>query len=120
VMPWIDIPKDYPDGGDDVFERERTLPDGSVIRRSYRGWYDPVAGFEHTDDRYELLRDGVVVVQERKLRSPAVRQYDREAIVALHQAAGFGELHFLSEFTRDPARADDRIVTTRARRPEAG
>ena len=23
VMPWIDIPKDYPEGGDDMFERER-------------------------------------------------------------------------------------------------
>jgi SAM-dependent methyltransferase len=118
VMPWIDIPKDYPDGADDAFERERTLPDGAVIRRSYRAWYDPIAGLEHTDDRYEMLRDGVVVAQERKLRSPAVRQYDREAIAALHAAAGFIDLRFLSEFTREPAGPDDRVVTSIARRPD--
>ena len=79
VMPWIDIPQDYPDGGEDVFQRERTLADGALIRRSYRAWYDASTGLEHTDDRYELVRDGVVVAQERKLRSPAVRQYDRDA-----------------------------------------
>ena len=117
VMPWIDIPKDYPDGGADVFERERALRDGSVIRRSYRGWYDPVAGLEHTDDRYELVRDGVVVNEERKVRSPAVRQYDRAAITALHAAAGLVDLRFMSEFTREPARPEDRISTTMARRP---
>jgi SAM-dependent methyltransferase len=117
VMPWIDIPTDYPDGREDVFERERTLPDGSVIRRRYRGWYDPLAGLEHTDDRYELLRHGFVVAQERKVRSPAVRQYDRQAITALHSDAGFVDLRFLSEFTHQPARPDDRIVTTLARRP---
>ena len=117
VMPWIDIPKDYPDGGDEVLERERTLPDGSLIRRHCRGWYDPVAGFEHTDDRYELLRDGVVVREERRLRSPAVRQYDRAVITALHEAAGFVGLRFLSEFTHEPARPEDRIITTMARRP---
>ena len=118
VMPWIDIPQDYPDGGEDVFQRERTLADGAIIRRSYRAWYDASTGLEHTDDRYELVRDGVVVAQERKLRSPAVRQYDRDAIRALHAAAGFVDLRFLSEFTREPARSDDRIVTTLARRPE--
>ena len=118
VMPWIDIPQDYPEGGEDMFERERTLLDGSTIRRSYRAWYDARAGLEHTDDRYELVRDGVVVARERKLRSPAVRQYDRAAISALHDAAGFTGLHFLSEFTRDPARPGDRIVTTLARRSE--
>jgi ubiquinone/menaquinone biosynthesis C-methylase UbiE len=119
VMPWIDIPRDYPDGADDVFEREATLPDGAVIRRRYRAWYDPVTGFEHTDDRYQLLRDGNVVAEEQKLRSPAVRQYDRGAIAELHRAAGFIGLRWLSEFTLEPARADDRIITTIARRPDA-
>ncbi len=118
VMPWIDIPKDYPDGADDVFQQEASLPDGAVIRRSYRAWYDAAAGLEHTDDRYELVRDGVVVATERKLRSPAVRQYEREAIAALHAHAGLTDLELLSGFTRDPARPDDRIVTTLARRPE--
>jgi SAM-dependent methyltransferase len=118
VMPWIDIPHDHPGGADEVFRDEATLPDGATVRRSYRAWYDAAAGLEHTDDRYELVRDGVVVATERKLRSPAARQYDRDTIVALHADVGLTDIRFLSEFTRHEARPDDRIVTTLARRPE--
>ena len=117
VMPWIDLAKDHPDGADDVFEDEATLPDGSVIRRWCRSWYDPVTALESTDDRYQLLRDGRVVAEERKVREPAVRGYSRATIEALHRAAGFEPPTFLSEFTRQPARGDERIVTSVARRP---
>ena len=89
VMPWIDLAHDHPDGADDVFEDEATLPDGSVIRRWCRSWYDAATGLESTEDRYQLSRDGVVVAEERKVREPAVRHYAYEAIEALHRAAGF-------------------------------
>ena len=117
VMPWIDLEQDHPDGADDVFEDEATLPDGSVIRRWCRSWYDPATRLESTDDRYQLLRDGNVVAEERKVREPAVRGYARGAIEELHRGAGFAPPTFLSEFTREPARGDERIVTSVARRP---
>jgi len=117
VMPWIDLAADHPGSADDVFEQEATLPDGSVIRRRCRAWYDPGTGLESTDDRYELLRDGRVVAEERKVRDPAVRGYPRSAIEGLHTAAGFEPPTFLSEFSREPARGDERIVTSVARRP---
>lgn len=117
VMPWIDLAHDHPDGADDVFEDEATLPDGSVIRRSYRAWYDAATRLESTEDRYQLLRDGRVVAEERKVRDPAVRGYSRVAIDDLHRAAGFDPPALLSGFTREPARDGERIVTSVARRP---
>lgn len=99
-----------------MFQRSALLPDGTLIRRSYRAWFDAAAGLEHTDDQYELVRDGMVVERDRKVRSPAVRHYDRPDIIALHQRAGFQDVRFLSEFTWDVARPGDRIVTTLATR----
>jgi SAM-dependent methyltransferase len=116
VMSWIDLAQDHPDGADDVFDDEATLPDGSVIRRRCRAWYDPGTGLESTEDRYELLREGRVVAEERKVRDPAVRGYSHDTIRELHLSAGFEPPTLLSEFTRTPARGDERIVTSVARR----
>jgi SAM-dependent methyltransferase len=115
VMPWIDIAQDYPGGADDRATKEVTLPDDSVIRLEYHGWFDPATALEHTDERFERLVDGVVVEKERILRSPATRQYERDEIRTLHEAAGFGDLQWLSGFTRRAAEPGDRIVTTLAR-----
>lgn len=117
MMPWIDLAQDHPNGADDVFTREAALPDGSVIRRWCRSWYDAATELESTDDRYQLLRDGRLVAEERKVREPAVRGYTRLAIESLHREAGFEPPTFLAEFTREPARGDERIVTSVARRP---
>lgn len=68
-------------------------------------------------DRYQLLRDGQVVAEERKVRDPAVRHYTRAAIDDLHRTAGLDLPTYLAEFTREPARGDERIVTSVARRP---
>jgi SAM-dependent methyltransferase len=115
VMPWIDIAQDYPDGATDARTREITLEDESVVRLAYRGWFEPATGLEHTDELYERLIDGKVVEQERIVRSPATRQYDRAMIQSLHAMAGLGELQWLSGFTRNDARPGDRIITTLAR-----
>ena len=116
AMPWIDIGKDYPGGAEDRRTREITEPDGAILRLTYRGWFDPATGLEHTDERFVRLIDGDVVEDEHILRSPATRQYDREAIRSLHEETGFGVSEWLSGFTRRPASPDDRIVTTLARR----
>ena len=119
VMPWIDIAQDYPGGATDAGTKEATLQDGSVVRLTYRGWFDPATGYEHTDELYERLIDGEVVEQERTVRSPATRHYDRAMIESLHATAGLGDLRWLSGFTRDIARPGDRIITTLARRTVA-
>jgi len=116
VMPWIDIARDYPDGSTDAGTKEATLEDGSVIRLTSHGWFEPATGLEHTDEVFERLVDGEIVERERVARSPATRDYDRAAIQDLHATAGLGDVRWLSGFTRDAARPDDRIVTTMARR----
>jgi SAM-dependent methyltransferase len=117
IMPWIDIALDHPDGAAERFTDEATLPDGTTIRRTFVGTFDPATGFESTDDHYERLRDGVVIDEQRIVRSPATRHYERDEITALHEVAGLVELRFVSGFTMAPAQADDRVVTTLARRP---
>jgi ubiquinone/menaquinone biosynthesis C-methylase UbiE len=116
VMPWVDIAQDYPGGVADRRTKEVIEPDGSVLRLTYHGWFDPATGLEHTDERFVRLIDGTVAEEERILRSPATRHYDREAIRRLHREAGFGDVQWLSGFTRGAALPDDRIVTTLARR----
>ena len=116
AMPWIDISQDYPGGADDRRTTETTEPDGSILRLTYHGWFDAATGLEHTDEQFVRLIDGTVVEDERIVRSPATRHYDRESIRGLHEAAGFDELDWLSGFTRQPASPDDRVVTTLARR----
>jgi SAM-dependent methyltransferase len=116
AMPWIDISKDYPAGIEDRRTKEITEPDGAILRLTSRGWFDPATGLEHTDERFIRLIDGTVVEDARILRSPATRNYDREAIRSLHEEAGFSVSAWLSGFTREPASPDDRIVTTLARR----
>ena len=115
-MPWIDIAQDYPNSATDAGTKEVTLADRSIIRLTYVGRFEPATGLEHTDELFERLIDGKVVESERTVRSPATRNYDRSTIQRLHATAGFGELRWLSGFTRDAARPDDRIVTTLARR----
>jgi len=116
VMPWIDIGQDYPGGADDRRTTELTEPDGSVLRLTYHGSFDPATGLEHTDERFVRLIDGAVVEDERIVRSPATRHYDRASIRSLHEAAGLDEVEWLSDFSRQAAMPDDRIVTTLARR----
>ena len=115
-MPWIDIARDYPHGAPAVDTKEVKLEDQSVIRLTFHGRFDPVTGLEHTDELFERLVSGRVDERERTVRSPATRQYDRATIQDLHSMAGFGDLRWLSGFTRDAARPGDRIVTTLARR----
>jgi ubiquinone/menaquinone biosynthesis C-methylase UbiE len=85
-----------------VVEKVRPA-DGAIIRRWSRSTYDVPAQIEHTEDRYEVLRDGEVVATESHKRSPAGRWYTQEQAVALYTAAGFTDIRVLKEFTFDPA-----------------
>ena len=47
--------------------------DGDAIRRWIRSRYDHAAQLQHEENRYEVLRDGLVVETEHHARSPGVR-----------------------------------------------
>ena len=85
--------------------------DGAVMRRWSRGRYDPKTQLEHNEDRYEVIRDGVIVASEHHKRSPATREYTQPQALSLYERAGFVDIHMYKEFTRQLASADDWIFS---------
>jgi SAM-dependent methyltransferase len=111
----------YPLAGavDESGTEEADLPDGARIRRTSRSWVEAGTRLEHTDETYELIRDGAVVATQHQVRSPAVRGYAPEEARTVLEAAGFADLRFFHEFTREPLREAERLFSVVARRPEA-
>jgi SAM-dependent methyltransferase len=97
-------------------ERERQ-EDGTLVRRWTRSTYDLAQQLEHTEDRYEVVRDGRIVAAEHHSRSPATRWYTPEQSVALYRAAGFVDVHLVHEFTREPIRPDSTLWCALGARP---
>jgi SAM-dependent methyltransferase len=95
---------------------ERTREDGMGVRRWSRTQFDPVEQLEHTEERYEVLRDGEVVAKEHHQRSPGVRWYTQEEAVRLCEAAGLTEIRLLRAFTWEPAAETDTPFTLLATR----
>jgi hypothetical protein len=98
--------------------RERVRPeDGATVRHWARAWYDPAAQLEHTEDRYEIARDGATIATETIRRSPATRWYTHEQVKTLYQEAGFVDVRLTREWSDALATPDDRIVTAVGTRP---
>jgi SAM-dependent methyltransferase len=92
--------------------REAVNPkDGLTYRRRSRSRFDPVEQLEHTEDVYEVLRDGQVLFTEHHRRSPAVRWYTQEETRALYRDVGFTEIRLWNQFTRDPVTASSTLFT---------
>ena len=104
---------------DESWTEEADLAEGSRVRRISRSWVEAGTRLEHTDETYELIRDDVVVATQHQVRSPAVRGYAPEDARAALEAAGFVDLDFFHEFTREPLREAERLFSVVARRPEA-
>lgn len=97
---------------------EATRPaDGAVVRRWSRATYDLDQQVEHTEDRYEVVRDGVVIASEHHARSPATCWYTQAQATALYRTAGFVHIRLTHEFTVEPARPEDRIFCVFGTRP---
>jgi ubiquinone/menaquinone biosynthesis C-methylase UbiE len=98
--------------------RERVRSeDGVVVRRWTRARYDTAEKLEHTEDRYEISRDGVVLETEMHQRSPATRWYSHDELRALYREAGFVNVQLTREWSGVPASADDRVVMVVGTRP---
>lgn len=81
--------------------------DGATVRRWIRTRYDHDQQLEHEENRYELLRDGVVTETEHLGRSPCVRWYTQSQALDLYDQAGFTVAATTSGFTFDPASPGD-------------
>ena len=91
--------------------------DGATVRRQVRAKYDYAGQFEHTETRYEVVRDGAVVEEELHTRSPATRWYTQEQARQFYLDAGFTDVRLTSGFTEEPASSDDRIFCVVGTRP---
>ena len=107
AMPFMTLWKE-----DDPLESEYTREvirpeDGATIRRWSRSRFDPERNFEHTIDRYEILRDGQVLTSEEHYQSPATRSYTQQQAIVLYQEAGFKNIQLFREFTFEPVKPGD-------------
>lgn len=99
-----------------IVERIRA-EDGALVRRWTRSTYDLIQQLEHTDDRFELLRDDEVITSERHTRSPATRWYTQEQAIALYRDAGFTDIRVVSGFSHQPATPKETLFSVSGRRP---
>lgn len=100
------------------WSRETVRPeDGATIRRWSRSRIDRINDLEHTEDRYEIILNGEIVASESRSRSPATRGYTQAQAIQLYTEAGFIDLRLTSDFTLEPAKAEDAIFCIWGTRP---
>ena len=91
--------------------------DGLVIRRWIREKYDHVEQLEHEENRYELLRDGMVVETEHHSRSPCVRWWTQAQALAAFEEAGFADVRATARDTFEPAAPEENLFKVWRTRP---
>ncbi len=91
--------------------------DGLTVRRWSRSSFDIPGQLEHTDERYELLREGEIIHTERHTRAPGVRWYTQAQAIALYETAGFTDIRLLHDFTQNPAQPDDELFCVIGKKP---
>lgn len=100
--------------------REVVRPeDGAILRRWSRSTYDLVNNLEHTEHRYDLIRNGEVVVSQRFVRSPGTRGYTQAQARQIFMEAGFTNIRLTSAFTHEPAQEGDTLFTVWGTKPTA-
>lgn len=98
--------------------REQVRPeDGVTMRRHSRSVYDLQEQLESTEDVYEAVKDGEVIVSEKHERSPATRWYTQEQAVKLYEDAGFTSVEVFSGFTWEPVKDTDTLFSIIGTRP---
>lgn len=111
------------DNGQPIPEDEGTKEvvrpeDGAIIRRWSRSVYDHAEQVEDTEDRYDVIVDGVVAASEQRSRPRATRGYTQAQAIELLQAAGFADVHLTSGFSFTPAAAEDTLFCIFGTRPQ--
>lgn len=98
--------------------REVVRPeDGATIRRWSHTRFEPETDFEHSIDRYEILRDGEVVASEEHHQSPATRSYTQSQAISLYKEAGFEDIQVFQGFTFESARPEDTLFSVLGFKP---
>lgn len=91
--------------------------DGATIRRWSKSRFDPATQLEHTEDRYEVIRDGVTIANEHHVQSPATREYTQKQAQDMYMKADFVDICIYKGFTHQLASAEDEIFSITGKRP---
>jgi hypothetical protein len=91
-----------------VFEKVRP-DDRASVRRWSRERHSPEDQLWHSEDRYEVVRNGEVIASENHRRSPAGRWYSQAQVAKIYRDAGFADVQLLHGFTQVPASAEDTL-----------
>lgn len=91
--------------------------DGATIRRWSFSRYEPETQLEHTEDRYEVIKDGIILSNEHHARSPATREYSQRKAQDLYAKSGFVEICIDKEFARLAASAEDELFVITGKKP---
>ncbi len=91
-----------------MVEKENPV-DGALVQRWIRYRYDIDNQLEHTEDRYDVLREGEVIASQYHARSPATRWYTQEQATELYKQAGFTNIRVTHELTSEPALEGDTL-----------
>ena len=91
--------------------------DGATIRKWFRCWYDTGKRLQHTEDRYEVILNGDIIQTESYLASPFLTWYSLKQALDLLQAAGFDPVRAHSDFTFNPATAEETSYIVLGNRP---
>ena len=99
-------------------DSEATRPsDGVLIRRWFRCRYDVANRLQDTEDRYEIIQDGVVTRTEYYAASPSLTWYPVDEALELVREAGFSEVQAHADFEFVPAAADETSYIVLGKRP---
>jgi len=102
----------------ETWSREVVRPeDGALIRRWSRSRFDLINQLGHTEDRYEVIVDGQIVVTEEHAWSPATRGYTQAEAINLYWESGFVDIRVTSDFTQEPVKPEDTIFCLWGTRP---
>lgn len=87
---------------------EATRPeDGALVQRWFRCWYEPEKRLQHTEDRYEVVKDGEIIESETSLSSPFLTWYSLDEALGLLEEAGFEDVRAHSDFKFEAATEED-------------
>jgi len=107
LWPWKRPPEQMQWSEWHTLAEKQRPEDGTTIRRWIRARYDHEQQLDHEENRYEVLRDGVVVRTEMHGRSPGARWYSQAQARDVFEKAGFGSITVTSGFTSEPALPGD-------------
>jgi ubiquinone/menaquinone biosynthesis C-methylase UbiE len=81
--------------------------DGALVRKWFRCNYDVEKRIQHTEDRYEIIKDGIIIHSESYVSSPFLTWYKCSEALEYLKQAGFSDVHAQSNFTLEQATDED-------------